>query len=125
MNATDTVKTFQIGDILRQVSRMLEKPVIFLLICGIALAIFLLGWLMVGYQTQVLQGQPMSYVTRYSDVVWAVLLIPAGRFLLCCLGPLQGIHQQAHARPSAAGNDVERLRFVRLGEEVVARQIIP
>ena len=47
-----------------------------------AILVFLLGWLMVGYQTQVLQGQPMSYVTRYSDVVWAVLLIPAGRFLL-------------------------------------------
>lgn len=52
MNATDTVKTFQIGDILRQVSRMLEKPVIFLLICGIALAIFLLGWLIGEYFTE-------------------------------------------------------------------------
>lgn len=47
-----------------------------------AILVFLLGWLMVGYQTQVLQGQQMSYVTRYDDVIWAVLLMPAGRFLL-------------------------------------------
>ena len=47
-----------------------------------AILVFLLGWLMVGYQTQVLQGEQMSYITRYSDVMWAVILIPAGRFLL-------------------------------------------
>jgi branched-chain amino acid transport system permease protein len=47
-----------------------------------AILVFLLGFLMVGYQTQVLQGEQMSYVTRYSDVIWAMLLIPAGRFLL-------------------------------------------
>jgi branched-chain amino acid transport system permease protein len=47
-----------------------------------AILVFLLGWLMVGYQTQVLQGQQMSYVTRYGDVIWAMLLIPGGRFLL-------------------------------------------
>lgn len=47
-----------------------------------ALLVFLLSWLMIGYQTQVLQGQPMSYITRYSDVLWAVILIPAGRFLM-------------------------------------------
>ncbi len=45
-----------------------------------AILVFLLGFLMVGYQTQVLQGQPMSYVTRYSDVFWAVLADP-GRSL--------------------------------------------
>ena len=47
-----------------------------------AVLVFQLGFLMVGYQTQVLQGEQMSYVTRYSDVIWAMLLIPAGRFLL-------------------------------------------
>jgi branched-chain amino acid transport system permease protein len=47
-----------------------------------AILVFLLGWLMIGYQTQVLQGQPMSYVTRYGDVLWAMTLIPAGRFLM-------------------------------------------
>lgn len=52
MNTTDTAKVFQIGDILRQVSRMLEKPVIFLLICSIALAVFLLGWLIGEYFTE-------------------------------------------------------------------------
>lgn len=47
-----------------------------------AILVFLLGYLMVGHETQVLQGQQMSYVTRYGDVVWAMLLMPAGRFLL-------------------------------------------
>ncbi len=47
-----------------------------------AVLVFLLSWLMIGYQTQVLQGQSMSYITRYSDVLSAVILIPAGRFLM-------------------------------------------
>lgn len=47
-----------------------------------AILVFLLGFLMVGYQTQVLQGEQMSYITRYGDVIWAMVLIPAGRFLL-------------------------------------------
>lgn len=46
------------------------------------LLVGLLSVLMVGYQTEVLQGQQMSYVTRFDDVIWAMVLIPIGRFLL-------------------------------------------
>ncbi|WP_374371800.1 high-affinity branched-chain amino acid ABC transporter permease LivM [Dongia sp.] len=47
-----------------------------------ALLVGMLSILMVGYQTEVLQGQTMSYVTRFDDVIWAMVLVPAGRFLL-------------------------------------------
>jgi branched-chain amino acid transport system permease protein len=47
-----------------------------------AVLVAMLSILMVGYQTEVLQGQSMSYVTRFDDVVWAILLVPAGRFLI-------------------------------------------
>lgn len=47
-----------------------------------AILVAMLSILMVGYQTEVLQGQNMSYVTRFGDVMWAVILVPAGRFLL-------------------------------------------
>jgi branched-chain amino acid transport system permease protein len=46
------------------------------------LVVGLLSFLMVGYQTEVLQGQQMSFVNRFGDVVWAMVLIPIGRFLL-------------------------------------------
>jgi branched-chain amino acid transport system permease protein len=46
------------------------------------LVVGLLSILMVGYQTEVLQGQQMSYVTRFGDVIWAMVLVPVGRFLL-------------------------------------------
>jgi len=47
-----------------------------------AVLVFLLGILMVGFQTQALQGQYLSFVTRFSDVFWAVAIVPVGRFLL-------------------------------------------
>lgn len=42
----------------------------------------LLSVFMVGYQTEVLQGQQMSFINRFDDVIWAMILIPIGRFLL-------------------------------------------
>jgi branched-chain amino acid transport system permease protein len=42
----------------------------------------LLSVFMVGYQTEVLQGQQMSFINRFDDVIWAMVLIPIGRFLL-------------------------------------------
>jgi branched-chain amino acid transport system permease protein len=47
-----------------------------------AVIIFLLAILMVGFETQAVQGQYLSYVTRYADVFWAVLIIPIGRFVM-------------------------------------------
>jgi branched-chain amino acid transport system permease protein len=47
-----------------------------------AVIIFLLSILMVGFETQAVQGQYLSYITRYADVFWAVLIIPVGRFVM-------------------------------------------
>jgi len=47
-----------------------------------AVLVLLLSILMVGFQTQAVQGQYLSYVTRIPDVLWAVIIIPAGRFVM-------------------------------------------
>ncbi len=47
-----------------------------------AVLVFLLGILMVGFQTEAIQGQYLSFVTRFGDVAWAVAIVPAGRFLM-------------------------------------------
>ena len=47
-----------------------------------ALLVLLLGILMVGFETQALQGQYLSFVTRFGDVFWAVAIVPIGRFLM-------------------------------------------
>jgi branched-chain amino acid transport system permease protein len=47
-----------------------------------AVLVFLLAILMVGFETQANQGQYLSFVTRYADVFWAVVLIPVGRFVM-------------------------------------------
>ncbi len=50
---------------------------------GVALfVVFMLSVLMVGTQTQAQQGQPLSYITRFDTVFWAVVLVPVGRFFL-------------------------------------------
>src|SRR6185369_5304512 len=43
---------------------------------------FMLSIFMVGHETEAAQGQPLSYVERYSDVFWACVFVAAGRFLL-------------------------------------------
>ncbi|HVI89166.1 MAG TPA: high-affinity branched-chain amino acid ABC transporter permease LivM [Dongiaceae bacterium] len=47
-----------------------------------ALLVFLLSILMVGFQTQAIQGQYLNYVTRFADVAWAIVIIPIGRFVI-------------------------------------------
>lgn len=47
-----------------------------------AVLVFLLGIIMVGFQTQALQGQYLTFVTRFGDVAWAVAIVPIGRFLM-------------------------------------------
>ncbi|GAB2179195.1 high-affinity branched-chain amino acid ABC transporter permease LivM [Dongia sp. agr-C8] len=44
--------------------------------------VFLLSIYMVGFKTQAEQGQPLSFVTQFSDVIWACILVPVGRFLI-------------------------------------------
>ena len=55
-----------------------------------AVLVFLLSVYMVGIQTQASQGQPLSFMTRFMDVFWACLLVPAGRFLIAL--DRQGMH---------------------------------
>ena len=43
---------------------------------------FMLSIFMVGHETEAAQGQPLTYVERYSDVFWACIFVAAGRFLL-------------------------------------------
>src|SRR5689334_4370467 len=64
-----------------------------------AVLVFLLSVYMVGLQTQASQGQPLSFTTRFMDVVWACILVPAGRFLLAL--DRQGMH-----KPSLVGGVV-------------------
>src|SRR5690242_1770143 len=44
--------------------------------------VFLLSIYMVGFKTEAAQGQPLSFVTQFSDVIWACILVPVGRFLI-------------------------------------------
>jgi branched-chain amino acid transport system permease protein len=47
-----------------------------------AVLVLLLGILMVGFETQAIQGQYLSFVTRFHDVFWAIAIVPIGRFLM-------------------------------------------
>jgi len=58
-----------------------------------AFIVFMLSILMVGFQTQALQGQPLSYVTRFDAVIWSIVIVPFGRFLLAL--DRQGISKPA------------------------------
>src|SRR4051812_16347943 len=64
-----------------------------------AVLVFLLSVYMVGMHTEASQGQPLSFTTRLLDVVWACVLVPAGRFLLAL--DRQGLH-----KPSLIGGAV-------------------
>jgi branched-chain amino acid transport system permease protein len=61
-----------------------------------AFIVFMLTILMVGFQTQALQGQPLSFITRFDSVFWAVVLVPAGRFLMA-------LDRQGISRPAIVG----------------------
>jgi branched-chain amino acid transport system permease protein len=47
-----------------------------------AFLIFMLTFLMVGFKTDAQQGEPLSYVTRFGAIAWAIILVPLGRILL-------------------------------------------
>jgi branched-chain amino acid transport system permease protein len=47
-----------------------------------AFLVFMLTFLMIGFQTEAQQGQQLSYVTRFGAIAWAIILVPLGRILL-------------------------------------------
>jgi branched-chain amino acid transport system permease protein len=47
-----------------------------------AFLVFMLSFLMIGFETQAQQGQQLSYVTRFGAIVWGIILVPIGRILL-------------------------------------------
>jgi branched-chain amino acid transport system permease protein len=47
-----------------------------------AFLVFMLCFLMIGFETQAQQGQPLSYVTRFSAISWGIILVPLGRILM-------------------------------------------
>jgi branched-chain amino acid transport system permease protein len=73
-----------------------------------AVLVFLLSVYMVGLQTQASQGQPLSFTTRFMDVAWACILVPAGRFLLAL--DRQGMH-----KPSLIGGIVAFVYLFAIG----------
>ena len=47
-----------------------------------AFLIFMLSFLMIGFETQATQGQPLSYTTRFAAIAWGIILVPLGRILM-------------------------------------------
>jgi branched-chain amino acid transport system permease protein len=47
-----------------------------------AFLIFMLSFLMIGFETEARQGQQLSYVTRFAAISWGIILVPLGRILL-------------------------------------------
>src|SRR5688500_3847733 len=47
-----------------------------------AFVVFMLSFLMIGFETQASQGQPLGFVTRFAAIAWGILLVPLGRIAL-------------------------------------------
>ena len=47
-----------------------------------AFVVFMLSFLMIGFETQATQGQPLGFVTRFGAIAWGILLVPLGRIAL-------------------------------------------
>ncbi|HET6158198.1 MAG TPA: high-affinity branched-chain amino acid ABC transporter permease LivM [Dongiaceae bacterium] len=47
-----------------------------------AFVVFMLSFLMIGFESQATQGQPLGYVTRFGATAWGILLVPLGRIAL-------------------------------------------
>jgi branched-chain amino acid transport system permease protein len=58
--------------------------------------VFLLSIYMIGFQTQANQGQQLSFSTHILDVVWACILVPAGRSLI-------SLDRQGLSKPALLG----------------------
>src|SRR3954468_20258069 len=72
------------------------------------LLVFLLSIYMVGFHTVAQQGQPLGYTTRFSDVVWACVLVPAGRFAV-------SLDRQGFSRPALIGGGIGFLYLFGVG----------
>jgi branched-chain amino acid transport system permease protein len=47
-----------------------------------AFLVFMLSFLMIGFETQAQQGEQLSYVTRFGAIIWGIVLVPIGRAML-------------------------------------------
>jgi len=47
-----------------------------------AFVVFMLAFLMIGFESQATQGQQLGYVTRFAATAWGILLVPLGRIAL-------------------------------------------
>ena len=47
-----------------------------------AFVVFMLTFLMIGFETGASQGQAMTYVTRFGAIAWGILLVPLGRIAM-------------------------------------------
>src|SRR5512147_180540 len=47
-----------------------------------AFIVFMLTFLMIGFQSQANQGQQLTFVTRFGAIAWGILLVPMGRIAL-------------------------------------------
>jgi branched-chain amino acid transport system permease protein len=76
-------------------SAMLSAPIVEALkeAAATVVVVFLLSIYMVGFHTVANQGEPLSYTTRFGDVIWACVLVPAGRFLVAL--DRRGLHLPA------------------------------
>jgi len=72
------------------------------------LLVFLLSIEMVGFQTQANQGQQLSFSTNLGDVLWACVLVPAGRFLVA-------LNRQGIAKPALIGGLVSFIYLFGVG----------
>src|SRR3569833_3611575 len=61
--------------------------------------VFLLSIYMVGAHTVANQGQPLGYTTRYSDVIWACILVPLGRIVMA-------LDRQGFPKPALIGGGI-------------------
>jgi branched-chain amino acid transport system permease protein len=70
--------------------------------------VFLLSIYMVGFHTVAQQGQPLGYTTRFSDVIWACILVPAGRFVV-------SLDRQGFSKPALIGGGIGFLYLFGVG----------
>ncbi len=61
-----------------------------------AFVVFMLCFLMIGFETQASQGQPLGYVTRFAAIAWGIVLVPLGRVALV-------LDRYGHPMPSLIG----------------------
>ena len=61
-----------------------------------AFVVFMLSFLMIGFETQASQGQPLGYVTRFAAIAWGIVLVPLGRIALV-------LDRHGHPMPSLIG----------------------